>query len=290
MRLHLGAGLALLAGLLAGPTAAKLIEEQVDLPVKVQDRHGQSHAQDIRVTLFWDDTSPTPRTPLVLQHGRATTLAKRQAFGRARYGDASRWLARRGFVVAVPTRIGYGVSGGDDVEDSGPCARRQFTPAYRAAADQTLSVLRFLRTRPDVSHDKAVFMGQSFGGATALAAASLRPPGLTAVVNFAGGGGGDPVGHPGQPCSAPAMKAMLGGYGRTVEVPTLWLYTENDLFFGPDHPQAWAEAFRAAGGQVEFRQFPPHGEDGHLLFTQFPAVWQPVVADFLRRQGFDFKD
>ena len=290
MRMPVWAGLLWLAACAVGVASAKLVEEQIDLPVKVQDRHGQIHAQDIRVTVFWDDASPVPRTPVVLQHGRATTLAKRQAFGRARYGDASRWLARRGFVVAVPTRIGYGVSGGDDVEDSGPCARRQFVPAYRAGAEQTLAALRHLRARPEVSQDKALFMGQSFGGATALAAASLRPQGLTAVINFAGGGGGDPVGHPGQPCSEPAMKAMLGSYGRSVQVPTLWLYAENDLFFGPDHPQAWAEAFRAAGGQVEFVQFPPHGDDGHLLFTQFPAVWQPVVADFLRRQGFNFKD
>lgn len=41
---------------------------------------------------------------------------------------------------------------------------------------------------------------------------------------------------------------------------------------------------------MEFVQFPPHGDDGHLLFTRFPQVWQPVVADFLRRQGFDIKD
>jgi hypothetical protein len=33
-------------------------------------------------------------------------------------------------------------------------------------------------------------------------------------------------------------------------------------------------------------QYPPHGEDGHSLFTRFPEVWQPRVAEFLDTVGF----
>lgn len=281
-----------IAGVLlcAGTAYARIVEEQIDVPVHVQDRFGKHVAQDIRVTVFHDDAVPAPYAVVVLNHGRATSAEQRAAMGRARYSEASRWLAQRGFLVAVPTRIGYGVSGGEDVEDSGACNRRQYEPAYRAAADQTLRVVEAMLQRPDVRKDRTVLIGQSFGGATTLAAASLQPTGLVAAINFAGGGGGDPERHPGDPCSAERMGKLYASYAPTIPVQTLWVYTENDLFFGAEHPRRWAQAFREAGGRVEFVQFPPHGKDGHSLFAQFPAVWQPVVADYLRRQGFDFKD
>jgi len=37
-------------------------------------------------------------------------------------------------------------------------------------------------------------------------------------------------------------------------------------------------------------QFPPHGKDGHSLFTRFPDVGRPTVAEFLRQRGFEMKD
>ena len=87
---------------------------------------------------------------------------------RARYSEASDWFARQGFLVAVPTRIGYGITGGDDVEDSGDCRQRRYPPVYQAAAVQTMRVLELLRARPDVAPDRAVIVGQSFGGMTAV--------------------------------------------------------------------------------------------------------------------------
>jgi len=82
------------------------------------------------------------------------------------------------------------------------------------------------------------------------------------------------------------LEQMFAGYGKTAKIPMLWIYAENDLYFGPKYPREWHEAFAAAGGHAEFVQFPPHGENGHLLFTQFPEVWQPKVAQFLQQQGF----
>ena len=269
---------------------ARLVEEQSDLPVRVTNAWGKAVEQPIRVTLFFDDTTPAPRPILLLNHGRAVDAAGRAALGRARFTDASRWLAARGFLVAVPTRIGYGVSGGEDVEDSGSCGNRLYPAVFRAAADENLQLLDALRQRADVLKDRTVVLGQSFGGATAVALASLNPPGVVAAINFAGGGGGDPKGHPEQPCSPALLKRLFAGYGETARMPMLWVYTENDHYFGPSLPREWAQAFRDAGGQAEFKQFGPHGEDGHALFTRFPQVWQPVVADFLRRQGFDIAD
>jgi dienelactone hydrolase len=269
---------------------ARMLEEQFDLPVKVTDAYGKTIEQPIKVTLFIDDARPAPRPLLVLTHGRAPEAEARAALGRARYSDNARWLAARGFAVAVPTRIGYGVSGGPDVEDTGPCEKKRYPPGYAAAAQQVVAVLQALRQRPDIAPDRIVVAGQSYGGATAITVASQNPPGVVAVINFAGGGGGNPKTQPGRPCAPHQLERMFGDYGATARLPTLWIYTENDLFLGAEGPRDWFAAFKKAGGTGEFTQFPPHGDDGHGLFTSAPATWRPLVSDFLRRQGFDIKE
>ncbi len=55
------------------------------------------------------------RHPLiVINHGRAGDAAGRAKLGRARYAAASRFFTDAGFVVALPVRLGYGVTGGPD--------------------------------------------------------------------------------------------------------------------------------------------------------------------------------
>ncbi len=282
----------LLAALALAPQAgsAKLVEQQMEVPVEVKNAYGKASAQAIKVTVFVDDSTPEPRPVLVINHGRAADAADRAALGRARYSDASRWFASQGFVVAVPTRVGYGVSGGDDVEDSGECNRKNYPPIYAAAAQQTLTVLDVMLARPDTAKDRSVVLGQSVGGATSIAVAALNPPGIVATINFAGGGGGNPKTQPREPCAPSSLERMFADYGRSAHVPTLWIYTENDLFMGPKYPRQWFEAFRKTGGDGEFVQFPPHGDDGHNLFTRFPQTWKPVVAEFLRKQGYAIKE
>jgi len=268
------------------PAQARIVEEQFDLPVTVHDAYGKEIAQAIRVTVFRDDATRAPQPLAIINHGRAPEAASRAEMGRARYSDASRWFVHQGFVVAVPTRIGYGVSGGEDVEDTGACQAKRYEPGYAAAAEQTLAVLASMRTRADVQKDRSLVLGQSYGGATAITVAALDPPGVAAAINFAGGGGGNPKTQPGRPCAPHLLQRMFAGYGKTARLPTLWIYAQNDLFLGATYPPQWFEAFRHAGGVGEFIQFPPAGDDGHSLFTKFPATWQPVVADFLHRQGY----
>ncbi|MDT7837399.1 dienelactone hydrolase family protein [Aquabacterium sp. OR-4] len=266
---------------------AALVEQVLQVPVSVSDAFGKTTEQPITVTVFSDDAASAPRPLLVLNHGRSPKPAERAAMGRARYSAVVSWLVAQGFVVAVPTRVGYGASGGPDIEDSGACDRKNYPPGYRAAAAQTLAVLQALRARPDVLPGRSVVMGQSYGGATAVAVAALNPPGVVAAINFAGGGGGNPETQPQRPCSTPQLERMFREFGREARVPMLWVYTENDQYFGPEYPRAWFAAFREAGGVAEFQQYPPHGDDGHSLFTRFPKVWQPRVAEFLRSQGFE---
>jgi homoserine acetyltransferase len=72
-------------------------------------------------------------------------------------------------------------------------------------------------------------------------------------------------------------------FGRTARVPMLWIYTRNDSYFGPELSKRMAEAFRAAGGNVEYRLLSDFGGDGHFLIDSADAVrlWAPIVSKFL---------
>jgi dienelactone hydrolase len=280
-------GVALFLALLAcAPPARAILQEQViELPVTVANAYGKTESQPIKVTIFRDGA--IAKSPvLVLNHGRAVKAEERAKLGRARYSENARYFVGKGFVVLVPTRVGYGVSGGPDVEDSGGCGSKIYPPVYEAALQQTLAVLAHARTLAYADSSRSLVVGQSFGGMTAVAVAARNVPGVLAAVNFAGGGGGNPIDRPTNPCRADLLVKLFASYGQTARIPTLWLYSENDRYFGKDHPQAWFKAFVAAGGKGEFVQLPPHGEDGHGSFTRNPGAWKPALEDFLRRNGF----
>lgn len=272
--------------LVATAAGAKVREEQIEVPVEVTDFYGKVIRHAIKVTVFSDRANPTPAPVLVLNHGRSPEPEKRAGLGRARYSDASRFFVRQGFIVAVPTRMGYGETGGEDVEDTGLCSRKNYPPGYAAAAQQTLAVLEVMRQRPDADKERAVIMGQSYGGTTAATIAALNPRGVQVTINFAGGGGGNPKTQPQRPCAPHLLERMFRGYGKTAKVPMLWVYAENDMYFGPKYPKEWFDAYVGEGATAEFVQYPPHGEDGHSLFTRFPEVWKPRVLQFLEAHGF----
>ena len=52
---------------------------------------------------------------------------------------------------------------------------------------------------------------------------------------------------------------------RDAEVPVTWLAAANDSYFSPAFSKQLAEAFRGAGGRVEFRALPAYGGEGHWL-------------------------
>jgi dienelactone hydrolase len=272
--------------LAARGAGAAIVEELVRVPVVVRHEILGEVRHELPVTVFRDDARP--RAPfVVLGHGRATSATANAALGQARYTANSRYLVSLGFAVFVPTRIGYGIAGGQDLEYSGECAAKRYAPGYDAAAQQTRAVVAYARGRPDIDPGRGLVMGQSYGGATAIAVAADPPEGVRAAVNFAGGGGGRPSTHPGQPCSPMAMERLFGGYGATARIPTLWLYAPNDRYMGERHPRAWFEAFLRAGGRGRFVALPEHGEDGHSSFTRNPGAWRPAFEAFLREAGLE---
>jgi dienelactone hydrolase len=267
-------------------STAKVLETVLDVPVKVTTASGEVVEQSIKITVFHESTrfaSPY----LILNHGRPYEDAKRGQMRRMAFPEISRYFVERGFTVIVPTRIGYGYSGGPDIEATGLCAKRNYLPAYAAAADESVAALEYAERLPYVDRKRGIVAGQSFGGTTAITLAARALPGLVGAINFAGGGGGNPVAHPEHPCSPQQLEELFRGYGQTARVPTLWLYSENDRYFGNRLPRQWFEGFVGAGGKGRFVELPPYKDNGHFSFEGNPDAWKPAVEKFLHELGFD---
>ncbi len=264
---------------------AKVVEETMAIPVKVTDRYGKVHANNLHTLVYYDDEKPKPYPVAVIGHGRAVHAEQRATMKLTNYAGNARWLARLGFIVAVPARIGYAETGGEDIDDTGTCNNKVYPPAYKTGAEQTLQVLSALRNREGVSQDRGVVIGQSFGGAIAISTAAQNPAGIQLAINFAGGGGGNPDTQPGNPCNPNGLENMFGSYGKTARIPTLWIYTANDLYMGEKYPKEWFAAFKANGGDGEFLALPANGKDGHSVFTRDPNAWRPQVLEVLRAKG-----
>lgn len=277
--------LALLPLCISSLSYAAILEEVIDVPVSVKTIYGHETNQTIKVTVFRDDQRE--KAPyLVLNHGRPAKADEFSKMKRQRYTENSRYFVSLGFVVFVPTRVGYGDSGGPDVEYSGRCEDRNFAPAYSAAADQTVAVVRMAKDLPYVDVSRGIVVGQSFGGMTSIAISARGMPGLVGAVNFAGGGGGSPTDRPEKPCSANRLATLYKNYGTTSKVPTLWLYSENDRYWGPDLPKKWFSDFVDAGGKARFVQLPPYRDNGHGIFSGNPSSWKPAFEAFVHDVGF----
>ena len=287
--------LIVLLTLLASSAQAKLVTEIIKVPVSVANLYGKTTERDVVVTLLHGDAfvkdSTKPYPIAIINHGRAAKPEERAAFGRATNITNARWLAGMGFLVASPTRIGYGITGGEDLEDTGACNKKNYAPGYKAGVDQTLQVLQTLRQHPDISPGGGLILGQTFCGTIAIGVAAQNPPGILATFNFAGGGGGNPETHPMQPCGTANLEHMFATYGKTAKIPTLWVYTENDQWMGPKYPKEWFEAYKAKSGTGEFLFLPPNGTDGHGVFSRDPAAWRPQVLQFMKVNWFpDLKE
>jgi dienelactone hydrolase len=265
------------------------IEEVVELPVEVHDNDDRLVSHRMTVTIFRDGTrAPSPF--LILNHGRVGDRLARDRLGRVTYESNARYLVALGFAAFVPTRVGYGVTGGPDVERAGGCpdkigapvTTKRYAPVFAAAAEQVLRAIAHARSLPYVDPERGVVMGQSFGGATYIAVAARQVPGVLAAVNFAGGGGGRTLTHPRQPCRPDLLTELFRSYGARARIPTLWLYSDNDQHFGRDLPRIWFKAFTDAGGQGQFVALPSYRDDGHGSFTHNPTTWRPALETFLR--------
>jgi dienelactone hydrolase len=190
------------------------------------------------------------------------------------------WFARRGFVVLVVVRRGYGNSGGEqDGAHTGRCPASDYEQASRNAAEDLRTAIEFGSKLPQVDPARALAIGISTGGIATVALTADAPRNLVAAINFAGGRGSQ-ADH--DVCNPDSLISAYHDFGKHSRVPMLWIYSQNDKYFWPELAQRFDAAFRSAGGQDEFILAPAFGDDGHHLFGGGIEVWTPMVDAFLK--------
>lgn len=222
------------------------------------------------------------RRPLaILNHG--SQVNGRDQLPRPRFAPAASWFVRQGYVVVVPQRRGYGATGGRWDESYGPCNAPNFHGAGIEGARDVDTAVQYMRLQPFALPDRTLIVGQSGGGWAAVAYSAYNPAGVAAMVNFAGGRAGRSNGQPNTNCAPHSLVDTAGKFGSTARVPMLWIYTQNDTYFSPRLSQDMANAYRAAGGNVDYRLLPAFGKDGHGLFAAVSGVdiWSPLVHSFI---------
>jgi len=238
-------------------------------------------AVSIDVTVFRPQgAGPFPIA--VLSHGSPRSAGERRADGRQRLAAQAEAFVSMGFAVVVPTRRGYGESGGDWAESFGTCDDPDYYRAGLESARDIRAAVDAVRREPWADASRIVLAGQSAGGFGSVAAASAPFDGLVGVINFAGGRGSladDGV------CGEGRLVQAMARYGRMARVPELWLYSVNDRFFGPSLASRMYRAFVDSGGNAELVRAPAVGLDGHAYFAAAMEDWAPRVRAFLHRIG-----
>lgn len=238
-----------------------------------------------------------PFPVVIYSHGRASRPADRARLARPiPNGHAGHWLGR-GFAVVAPIRPGYGARGGEDrersgtrIEADGSCGGTpRIAAASAASAAAVLATIDWARRQSWVAKDRILLVGTSAGGLATVVAASKAPPGVVGFVDFSGGSAGYPKQRPGASCGEVALTEVFRRAGRSVRVPSLWLYAENDRYWGAAAPRLWHAAFAEGGSATKLVVTAPlAGDDGHRLMLRGGRLWSKPVDGFVTGLGFTY--
>ncbi len=219
------------------------------------------------------------RFPLVLiNHGMASDWSERKDEAPNEYTGAAIYFAQRGWVAVTIVRPGYGRSGGSFLESLGPCDARDFHSLSGRMSNEVLSILKTVSGEPWVDPSRILLFGQSGGGYAVLAAAATGPKDVIGVISFAGGTGAPLDG--GYFCQPDSLVAEMAAIGKTSQIPSLWLYAENDSLFPPKLARRMFDAYKGAGGPATFVAAPSYRDEGHD-YVDAVAQWRPQMDAFL---------
>jgi dienelactone hydrolase len=262
----------------------RLIQEEIRIPAR-------DGGYEIAATILRPD-GVGPFGAVILNHGVPGSERERLRESAAvDFNAAAPVFARRGYVVVMPMRRGFGATGGEFAEDAGPCRNPNYMRAEAEASRDVMAAYEYARSLPYVDANRMILAGQSAGGIVSMFAAAMhQPQGLVAVLAFAAGRGGNPDLRPGTPCAVEPVARVFDAMGSRIQVPVLLHYAENDKYFGPATAKLWFERFVAAGARAEYVMQPSFGKDGHYLFGDIVGVrwWLPAVERFLARNNVSF--
>jgi dienelactone hydrolase len=229
---------------------------------------------------------PGPHPLAIITHGTNPSLQARLARSPLFQLAEAMEFARRGWTAVIVMRRGNGESGGFFSENVWVCDKRAYLAVGQEAASDLRAAIEYLRTLPEVDPHKVIAVGISGGGFATVALAADPPAGLVAAINFSGGG-------PPFPKFAACENNLLAAFhlfGSKSSVPMLWIYSENDLTFGPEIAQKFYAAFTDGGGKARFIKAPPFEDNGHNLFGKRGIpIWTPYVDDFLKSQNLQLR-
>jgi dienelactone hydrolase len=257
------------------PAKMRWIEHEFMMPVR-----GAPQGIDV---LQVEVERPGKHPLAILTHGTAAERTDRATVTPWLYLPQAIWFARRGYVVLVVVRKGYGRSHGDQDGKFGGCqSRGSFVEAGEDSAEDLRAAAKYAEEKlPEVDAGTIVSAGVSTGGFAQVALSADPPPGLKAAISFAGGRGGDGKEHN---CDLGGVVSAFQHFGKKARVPMLWIYSENDHWFPPAMAHQFEEAFRKGGGVDQFVLVPPYRDDGHSYYYDISG-WTPVVEEFLRGHG-----
>ena len=233
-----------------------------------------------------------PFGAVILNHGVPGSEEERARESSEIFMATAAVFARRGYVVVMPLRRGFGHTGGRMMEDAGSCRNPDYMGAEQNAADDVMAAYEYTRKLPYVDGNRMILAGQSGGGVVALFTAGMRQPqGLVAVLGFAAGRGGNPDIRPGVPCAGEAVAKVFDVLGKQIKVPVLLNYAENDQYFNEETSRGWYKRLAAGGTKAEYVLQPAFGRDGHYLFSDLVGVryWLPTVEHFLAENKVPFE-
>jgi dienelactone hydrolase len=201
----------------------------------------------------------------IIAHASTQNALRRAQMPQPEYRTLAAWLVTRGFAVLVPQRPGHGATGGSYLENQGGCDDANYPHAASQTANAITAALDYMHGQSFVRQSGAVIVGHSAGGWGALALAAQPPQGVAAIIAFAPGRGGRANDRPNQVCAPQSLIAAAGSFGKSAQLPVIWLVARNDSYFSPALSRQMADAFRAAGGKVDFRVLPDFRNEGHWL-------------------------
>jgi dienelactone hydrolase len=262
-------------------TAAQtIVTQELRIPTKGTGSKGLD-------ALMVRPNEPGPHPLALFTHGTPREPTDRSGMTPFGLQPQAMEFARRGWTVVVVLRRGFGDSGGSYDEESHSCANPDYVGATKESVVDLRAAVAYLATLPEIDASRMISVGISTGGLAMVGLTADPPPGLLAAISFAGGRGSR---APDMVCNPDALVDAFATFGKKSRIPMLWVYSQNDHFFGPQLAQRFHQAFTRAGGNATFILAPPFSRDGHHLFSRSGvSIWAPMVDTFLQSQNLTLR-
>jgi dienelactone hydrolase len=191
----------------------------------------------IRGLLWLPETGQQTLKLVVYSHGaQGPTPSRPTGIEPDRFGLAGEFFLK-GYAVLVAYRKGRVANQLPDSEvsaddfESNSC-KADMRPGVRSAVADVKAYLQALSTRRDLDTQSILLMGHSRGGATSLAVAADRYPGVVGVINISGGWITPYAmwGDTGAICNPALNPSFFEEVGKKIAVPVLSLYGGKDPY------------------------------------------------------------